>query len=51
MDILDSPTEESIARVVARLKDKPGALLPVLHAIQDTLGFVPAAAIPIIADG
>ncbi len=51
MDILDSSTEESIARVVARLKDKPGALLPVLHAIQDTLGFVPAAAVPIIADG
>jgi formate dehydrogenase subunit gamma len=36
---------------MVRLKDQPGALLPILHAIQDALGFVPPAAVPQIADG
>ena len=31
---MDSP-EETIAGIVSRLKDAPGALLPILHAIQD----------------
>lgn len=34
---------------MAGLADEPGALLPILHAIQDDLGFVPAGAVPIIA--
>lgn len=42
---------DTIASLVSRLKEKPGALLPILHAVQDALGFVPAAAVPIIADG
>lgn len=29
---------------IARLRDLPGALLPILHDIQDQLGFVPPAA-------
>jgi formate dehydrogenase subunit gamma len=29
----------------------PGALLPVLHAVQDALGYVPPAAVPQIAAG
>ena len=33
------------------LKDSRGALLPILHAIQDALGYVPPAAVPLIADG
>ena len=28
----------------------PGALLPVLHAIQDALGYVPESAVPVIAE-
>ena len=36
---------------VSHLKDKAGALLPVLHAVQDALGYVPSNAVPIIADG
>ena len=51
MNTLDSATHDTIARLVSSLKDKPGALLPILHAIQDALGFVPAAAVPIMADG
>ena len=34
---------------VARLAALPGALLPILHAIQEQLGFVPPAAIERIA--
>jgi formate dehydrogenase subunit gamma len=29
---------------------EPGALLPILHSIQDELGYVPETAVPIIAD-
>jgi formate dehydrogenase subunit gamma len=29
-------------------KDRPGAMLPVLHAIQDGIGFVPPESLPII---
>lgn len=29
---------------------RPGALLPILHAIQDELGYVPDAAVPIVAN-
>jgi len=36
---------------IARLAELPGALLPILHDIQQQLGFVPPAAIPRIADG
>lgn len=35
---------------VARLKAVPGALLPILHAIQDELGFVPPDGLARIAD-
>ena len=38
-----------ISKIVRDLKDKPGALLPVLHGIQEELGYVPEEAIPIIA--
>ena len=29
----------------------PGALLPILHAVQEKVGFVPADAVPMIASG
>ena len=51
MPPLDSTTQEAVSAAVERLKDKPGALLPILHAIQDAVGYVPPAAVPIIADG
>lgn len=35
--------------VLARRMDEPGALLPILHELQDTLGCVPPAAVPEIA--
>ncbi len=35
--------------VLVRLRELPGALLPILHALQDALGFVPPSAVPVIA--
>jgi formate dehydrogenase subunit gamma len=39
----------AVGRAIELFKDQPGALLPILHGIQDELGFVPPAAIPGIA--
>ncbi|HVH29540.1 MAG TPA: formate dehydrogenase subunit gamma [Vicinamibacterales bacterium] len=47
---MDSP-EQRVAGIVSRLKDLRGALLPILHAVQEELGYVPAAVVPVIADG
>lgn len=38
-----------IARIVAARRDMPGALLPILHEIQDTQGYIPADVVPVIA--
>ena len=51
MPPLDSHTQEVVSAIVARLKETPGALLPILHGIQDVLGYVPPAAVPAIAEG
>lgn len=40
----------AVAGSLARLRDLPGALLPVLHDVQEQLGFVPPAAVPTIAE-
>ncbi|MBL8755386.1 MAG: formate dehydrogenase subunit gamma [Planctomycetes bacterium] len=40
-----------VEAVVQRLRAVPGACLPILHAIQDELGFVPHDAVERIADG
>lgn len=39
-----------VDRVVAERKHQPGALLPILHGIQDELGFVPPGAVAQVAD-
>lgn len=39
-----------IQRVLDDKRDMPGALLPILHAIQDALGHVPPDAVPGIAE-
>ena len=40
-----------IDEIIAGLADKPGALMPVLHAVQDRVGYIPPAAVPAIARG
>ena len=42
---------KQVAAIVEELKDKPGALLPILHSIQDQLTYIPGEVIPIIAEG
>jgi formate dehydrogenase subunit gamma len=42
-------TQATIQEITNALKDKPGALLPILHAVQDTLGYIPAESVPQIA--
>jgi formate dehydrogenase subunit gamma len=43
--------QETVQAVITSLKDKPGALLPILHGIQDALGYIPAESVPVIAQG
>jgi formate dehydrogenase subunit gamma len=42
---------EALRQIVAGFREMPGAMLPLLHAIQGHLGWVPAWAVPLIADG
>ncbi len=47
-----APAEHAaVRRIVADLKERPGPLLEVLHAIQAEIGFVPEAAVAVVADG
>lgn len=39
----------TILDVCTRLKEMPGALMPILHGVQDALGYVPKDAVPVIA--
>jgi len=39
----------AIRRLAEARASEPGALLPILHAIQDEIGYVPDAAVPIVA--
>jgi formate dehydrogenase iron-sulfur subunit len=40
---------EAVARAINAHAHRPGALLPLLHAVQDDLGFIPPASISVIA--
>ncbi len=46
-----SATTEATIRALAEANaGRPGALLPILHAIQDEIGYVPESAVPIVAN-
>lgn len=40
----------AVADVIEEQKHLPGALLPILHGIQNRIGFVPADSVPLIAE-
>ncbi len=42
-------TQALVNEITSALKDKPGALLPILHGIQDAIGYVPPECVPDIA--
>ncbi len=39
----------TVARIIEEQRARPGALLPILHEIQDALGYIPPEAVPPIA--
>ncbi len=41
--------QQVITEVIIALKNQPGALLPILHGVQDALGYIPSDAVPEIA--
>jgi formate dehydrogenase subunit gamma len=43
-------TTEVVREIAATHRTQRGALLPILHAVQEALGCVPAEAIPVLAD-
>ena len=40
----------AVRAIAAKHQATPGGLLPALHAVQDTLGHVPPAAVPVLAE-
>ena len=51
MTVQPLPFDADRARdIVAAHRDMPGAMLPILHALQEAFGYVDAKAEPIIAD-
>lgn len=41
---------EVVREVLSRLAGEPGALLPILHEVQDKLGYVPSGTVVLIAE-
>ncbi|AFJ02613.1 NAD-dependent formate dehydrogenase gamma subunit [Methylophaga frappieri] len=50
MSVTVSWQRDHIRAVIRLHKDKPGALLPVLHAIQHEIGYIPDNVVPLIAE-
>jgi len=46
---LTAKEQSAVIEACMRLKGLPGALLPILHAVQEELRFVPKDAVPLIA--
>jgi formate dehydrogenase subunit gamma len=47
---LDDFAREQVEAALAANRGRPGPLLQVLHEVQERLGYVPPAAVPVIAD-
>jgi formate dehydrogenase subunit gamma len=50
MQPLAPAQRDTVLRVVAAHRSRPGPLIEILHAVQTELGFVPAGAVPVIAE-
>ena len=44
-----SSMQATVQEIITTLKNKPGALLPILHGVQNALGYVSAESVPVIA--
>jgi formate dehydrogenase subunit gamma len=49
MDAAHSWDRDAVQSIILSLKDRPGALTLILRRVQDTLGWVPPACVPMIA--
>ena len=50
VDALTPAQSDAVARCLQQYADQPGALLPLLHAVQHLLAYIPRAAVPPIAE-
>jgi formate dehydrogenase subunit gamma len=50
MESLPSDQAATVRRIVAQHRERPGPLLEVLHGIQAAFGYVPAGAVPVVAE-
>jgi formate dehydrogenase subunit gamma len=50
MKSLDDTTRDTVLGIVERLAHKEGSLLPILHAVQGALGYIPPEAVPVLAE-
>ena len=41
---------DAVQSVIEQHRLRPGALLPILHAIQDAIGYIPSDAVPLISE-
>ena len=48
-DIVIQSMTQQIQDILKTLKNKPGTLLPILHKIQECLGYIPPQSVPLIA--
>lgn len=48
--VFDPSQRETVLRIVADLRARPGGLLEILHGVQAALGYVPREAVPLIAE-
>jgi formate dehydrogenase subunit gamma len=47
----DAPWDADLAnRVIAQQRSREGALLPILHALQESFGYIDKAAVPLVAE-
>ena len=51
MSTFDAAAREKVVAVIAELKDQAGPILPVLHGVQNALGYVPPEAVALVAEG
>src|SRR5437867_5662782 len=51
MQLVKSWDVTTVQDVIKACKSTPGAMLPILHGIQDAVGYIPSDAVAMIADG
>ena len=47
---VEAPELQTINRLLPQFTQMPGGLLPLLHAVQEALGFIPPSAVPLVAE-